>query len=276
MKFLSRERRVDYQDRTGCPHEPYPSQCCTRPNPPYHDCWLYDYDYDAHDDFDSNCNLATIVDVLQGLYFCCDGSTETSNYPNWDASLPFVGLGWTTVSNTERYSGDGGNPEVASIYLRQFLSNEYTTAMLISNTIGALPPYPGTFTGSCSAYRNLSSDETSYSIQRFEYKFTFDAATESFVIHWIERFTPADNGSPSDTSRCEQVPVDATETSVHEVLEPTSNGTITIEDVYVEGAKPEVQQASIQDGEFVIVVPALDCSTADRHTRSYLEAPGQQ
>lgn len=63
------------------------------------------------------------------------------------------------------------------------LSNEYTTAMLVSNTITALPPYPGTFTGTCSAYRNLSSDETSYNIRRFRYKFTFPAATQPFVIH---------------------------------------------------------------------------------------------
>jgi hypothetical protein len=141
------------------------------------------------------------------------------------------------------------------------LSDEYTTAILIANTENALPPYPGTFTGTCSAYRNLSSDESSYSIRRFRYEFTFDAATESFVIHWVERFTPADNGPPSDTSRCEQVPVDATETSIYEVLEPSSNGTITIEDVYVEAAAPEVKTASIRDGQFVITVPDLDCST---------------
>ena len=78
--------------------------------------------------------------------------------------------------------------------------------MLIDNTVAALPSYDDDFNDVCEAIRHLSDDELSYSIQRFRYKFTFEAATESFVIHWVERFTPADNGSPSDTSRCEEVP----------------------------------------------------------------------
>jgi len=138
------------------------------------------------------------------------------------------------------------------------LSNEYTTAMLISNTGGVLPSYPGTFTGACSAYRDLTSDETSYSIQRFKYKFTFDAAVQPFAIHWVERFTPDDGGAPIDTSQSEVISIGATESTVREVLEPNSNGTITVECV----GTLEVQTASIRDGQFVITVPALDCSTA--------------
>jgi len=110
--------------------------------------------------------------------------------------------------------------------------------MLISNTVAALPAYPGTFTGDCSAYRNLASDETSFSIQRFKYKFTFPTATQPFVIHWVERFTPAGNGSPRDTSRCEPIPTGVTESGIHEVREPDSNGAITIQDVYVETFDP--------------------------------------
>ena len=136
----------------------------------------------------------------------------------------------TTAHDTPSLSGT--DYTALSVYATR--SDEYMTAMLISNTIAAVPPYPGTFTGACSAYRNLSSDETSYTVQRFKYKFTFPTATEPFVIHWVERFTPAGNGSPSDTSRCDPISIGTTETSVHEVLEPSSNGTITVEDVYVE------------------------------------------
>src|SRR5437762_6123992 len=117
--------------------------------------------------------------------------------------------------------------------LQLLLSDQYTTAMLVSNTVGALPPYPGTFTGDCSAYHWLSDDESSYSIQRFRYKFTFPAATQPFVIHWVERFTPwqwvADR-----YVRCEPISIRATESGIRELLEPTSNGTITVEAVYVE------------------------------------------
>jgi hypothetical protein len=136
-------------------------------------------------------------------------------------------------------------------------SNEYTTAMLISNTIAALPAYDGVYNDACGASRELSSDETSYSITRFRYKFTFPAATQPFTIHWVERFTPEGGGPPMDTPRSEQIPIGASESNVHEVLEPSSNGTVTI---LVESATVEVTSASIRDGEFVITV--LDPSAA--------------
>jgi hypothetical protein len=143
-------------------------------------------------------------------------------------------------------------------YSHFVFSNEYTTDMLKANTTNALPPYPGTFTGTCSAYRNLSPDEASYTIQRFRYKFTFPAAEQAFVVHWVERFTPEGGGPPADTSRSESIPAGATESSVREVLEPSSNGTITIECFGI----LEVESASIRDGQFVITVPALDCSAS--------------
>ena len=46
--------------------------------------------------------------------------------------------------------------------------------------------------------------------------------------------SPASNGPPADTPRCEAVIIGTPETSVHEVLEPALNGAITIEDVHVE------------------------------------------
>jgi hypothetical protein len=117
---------------------------------------------------------------------------------------------------------------------RLTFSNEYTTEILISTAQGALPAYDGDYNDACSASRDLSVDESSLTIQRFKYKFTFPSAAQPFVIYWVERFTPAGSGSPSDTSRCEPISISTTESSVHELLEPSSNGTITIEDVYVE------------------------------------------
>jgi hypothetical protein len=86
---------------------------------------------------------------------------------------------------------------------------EYTTADLISNTVAALPAYADCFsctshstdsactnliTGqgcTCSAFRNLSTDETSYTIRRFKYKFRFTASvTCRLKILWNETFKP--------------------------------------------------------------------------------------
>lgn len=57
-------------------------------------------------------------------------------------------------------------------------------------SFAALPPYPDTFSGTCSAYR----DDANCAIGRFRYKFTFPAVTQPFTIHWVERFTPAGGG----------------------------------------------------------------------------------
>lgn len=119
------------------------------------------------------------------------------------------------------------------------LSSEYTTATLISNAVAALPSYAG-FGGShgsgqgttCSATRALATDETSYSIRRFKYKFTFAAATAAYTISWNEHFVPT-SGSPTDTPRTASVSIGDTETSVLEVTEGTVNGTTTITDITI-------------------------------------------
>jgi hypothetical protein len=188
-------------------------------------------------------------EVITCRYFS-DHNCVTEIVPQYVCSAPNIG-----------YCGCNGSYN--EVVCPPSYSNEYTTEMLISNTIAALPPYPGTFTEVCSAYRNLPPEETSYTVRRFRYKFTFAAAAQPFVIHWVERFTPEGNGSPSDTSQSEQIPIGATESSLHEVLEPASNGTVTIEDVYTDAATVEVETASIRDGEFVITVTSAGTGTLD-------------
>lgn len=118
-------------------------------------------------------------------------------------------------------------------------SDEYTTAALKTNTEGALPSYAG-FGGShgsgqgttCSATRALASDESSYSIRRFKYKFTFAAAVAAYTINWNEHFVPT-SGSPTDTARSASVAIGDTATSVLEVTEGSVNGTTTITDITI-------------------------------------------
>jgi hypothetical protein len=110
-------------------------------------------------------------------------------------------------------------------------SNEYTTDQLISNTNSALPSYDDVFDGGCSASRNLSDDESSYSISRFKPKFTIvDALEFDFDIYYNEHFEP-DDGEPVDTARRVTIPEGETEIIGDEVTEPDENGTITITDI---------------------------------------------
>jgi hypothetical protein len=107
------------------------------------------------------------------------------------------------------------------------LSEEYTTAMLQTNTIAVLPAYDNDFDDICSASRNLAATELSYSIQRMQYKFLFAAATASFHLNWVERFTPT-GGSPIDTGFTELIGVGDTSSNTYIRNEPAANGTITI------------------------------------------------
>ena len=100
------------------------------------------------------------------------------------------------------------------------LSNEYTTADLISDTVAALPAYPNTFAGTCSSYRDLSSDEQTYTIRRFKYRFALPNLTgyTTYNFTWMEGGTARSytwNGSD-------------TQTPTYTVNEPVVNGQVDI------------------------------------------------
>lgn len=135
----------------------------------------------------------------------------------------YEGYDGPTVTNTQKtyniYAGCSSGTVTVT------LSDEYTTAELISDTESALSSYPGTWTGTCSSYRNLPTDETVYSIRRFKYKFLIPELPEGttcYRITWKEGGT--DKSYDWDGS--------ATETPVYgPVLEPASNGSVAITDV---------------------------------------------
>jgi 3D (Asp-Asp-Asp) domain-containing protein len=246
------------------------------------DSYTLDANYNCNYSLDSSSCTEQECDLTPPQYYCESGCIQCPMGDAYGESLinirnqgcldPFGNCDWccgpfypsvtetTSVLDATYTNGAFSGPAHGTEHLFRSitLSNEYTTAMLKSNTVAALPPYPGTFSGTCSAYRNLSSDKTSYAIRRLKYKFTFPAAVQPFTIHWVERFTPDDGGPPTDTSKSELIPVGATTSTVRKVLEPSSNGTITIECV----GTLKVETASIRNGQFVITVPAVDCSTA--------------
>ncbi len=155
--------------------------------------------------------------------------------------------GLTATSAT--YNLDSGGVSGGSGTASFTLSTEYTTAMLISNVEDALPDYPETWDGACTASRDLSDNEVDYSISRFRYKFTWDdPLEEDCTICWIERTFDSDGNPIDDEHICETIAAGETESSVHEALEPDENGTKSV--IYPIGA-------CCTDG---------DCTTTDETT----------
>lgn len=107
------------------------------------------------------------------------------------------------------------------------LSNEYTTAQLIAHTESLLPSYPNTWNGSCTAFRDLESDELTYSIGRFRYKFSLPVLTgyTTYQITWMEGSTPKTYNWDGF----------ATETPVYTAYEPSTNATYTITSIVASG-----------------------------------------
>lgn len=66
-----------------------------------------------------------------------------------------------------------------------------TTGDLISRTLSDLPSYPDKWGGSCSSYRNLSPDESSYSIQKFKWRLAHPPTGTCYLKVWLQkRFHP--------------------------------------------------------------------------------------
>lgn len=139
-------------------------------------------------------------------------------------SLPLYGCSGPTVISTtvtEYASPPCGAAGATGSTVTLTLSNEYTTALLISDTEAALPSYPGTYSGTCSSLRDLSSSELTYTIRRFKYKFILPDLTgiACYELSWLEGSTPMTytwNGT--DTETPVYGPVD----------EPATNGTVEI------------------------------------------------
>jgi len=108
------------------------------------------------------------------------------------------------------------------------LSDEYTTAMLISDAQATLPAYDNDFNDTCYAYRFLDDTELSYDFARFKYYWTFPSPATTCKFCWRERFTPDDTGVPEDFEKCVTVKPGMTKTAVFEVFEPNVNGNVEI------------------------------------------------
>lgn len=132
-------------------------------------------------------------------------------------------------------SGDGVHEVVSGSSILSDEETLETTEELITRTTESLPE---TTNGStCSAYRNLSDDESSFSIRKFRVKFTFTPPNDGrgYEIDWIERFTPEGGGSPTDTPQTfvwtGGSPGVEQDSGWVDIAVPTTDGTTTIAEV---------------------------------------------
>lgn len=111
---------------------------------------------------------------------------------------------WGPVESSGAECESGSRVEISST-ASAILSEEYTTADLIANTISALPAYDDDWDDTAGSYRNLTTDELTYSVRESRYRFIFPVPKVGpgtcYKIEWTERFTP-DVGSVVDTPRC--------------------------------------------------------------------------
>lgn len=112
-----------------------------------------------------------------------------------------------------------GIPDLIDVVRHIEVSNEYTTALLKTNTVDALPEYPVDLTGICSfgvsgqwpvapssgdcshckAFANLAPDETSYTIRRVKFKIRHFPSGSCYLKVWLRtRFRPEGTSGASD------------------------------------------------------------------------------
>ena len=150
--------------------------------------------YWAPELFDSDtCNGETRDRYAQLVLQHCPSDTE---YP--DAQYVYV---YSNTSTTVRVWATCGNSNL----LTETLSDEYTTDLLKSNTVAALPAYDDDWNDTAGSYANLSSDELTYAIRESRYRIRFKIPKVGFgtcyKLTWVERFTPEGGGDPVDTPR---------------------------------------------------------------------------
>lgn len=112
------------------------------------------------------------------------------------------------------------------------LSTEYTTAELIADTTATLPAdFSGDFTlGEPYSQRTLSDDESNYEVIRGQYALVLDVPTPNdCTVKWRERTIAADGTTClGDVFKSEVIPAGSQQTTLHELFEPPTNGTIIV------------------------------------------------
>lgn len=150
--------------------------------------------------FTSDTTFTRSNATIGGDSYIAFASGVTCTFADANISAPAA----TCISATQRRIGGGSDP--CSSEERVFdLADEYTTALLKSNTVAALPAWDSDWNDTAGSFANLSTDELSYAIRDARYRFRFKVPKVGqgcYRVSWVERFTPEGGGSPVDTPRC--------------------------------------------------------------------------
>ena len=161
-----------------------------------------------------------------------DGSTSCTSASG--PAQPLL-LGWTseTISATSYYrinSLSGGCGQIQTETETRSLSDEHTTAQLITEALAAIPAFSGIYLGGVqTALNNIASDEFTVSVRSMQYKFTLPTLTgyTAYRIDWTEVFTPT-VGSPTGTDRSYTWDLSASETPAYTITAPSTEGSTAV------------------------------------------------
>lgn len=200
---------------------------------------------------DGVCVTTTVYSGSSSYSRTCDGATATcsasrnSTTGAWTKTFtPAEGDPVTSPGECVAYSSTTG-----PVYSNEIAAEEAeTTSALISRVVGLLPSWGETWTGTCSAFRNLSPDESSYSIRRFKWRLKHQPSGNCYLKVWLrEVFTPEGGGAPTYTdlapyewsatgAPCVNDPAKASfdlDNLIYgvesEIQEPAEDGTVTVE-----------------------------------------------
>ena len=157
--------------------------------------------------FNFNIGVCNIIwlEIAQSIQTSpCGTTTCSSNYPFGPVSgVSAASVSWDPITCARTTTGTLSFTEPPTAYGCASGVTEYTTAALIANTVSALPAYGAFATSSPSASRNLSTDEISYAIADSVYRFRFKVpkvgSGTTYIIKWVERFSPEGGGAVTDT-----------------------------------------------------------------------------
>jgi hypothetical protein len=174
----------------------------------------------------------------QGSIPCdpCDLSCGSVCMDGWFVNCPSLDCGEIDIDSPYTQSDTYAKCVSGSIYEEWTLSEEYTLAILKSNTISALPVYSGSYGETClGATYNLSSDGSSFTLRREKCKIQFSAAAcAGMVVTWKEHFVASPSGTVTDVNKSWTASGGETEIGVYTIPDPTSNGTTTITNITVD------------------------------------------
>ena len=152
--------------------------------------------------YDEYCNLSTVWSGSSS-YTRIMGSSSWSCAATMNATGSWSG---TATEHTGQFNQTrpistsccSQGTQSAPIYSNENVAE--TTSALIARTVAALPSYPSTWTGSCSSYRNLSDDESSYSIRKFKWRLKHAPSGTCYLKVWLrKKFEPEGGGDPTYT-----------------------------------------------------------------------------